>query len=537
MLTCRKHTMKDTESRARTTTANRKADETDGKRASISAHRQDRSPPGSAGLPRAASWANKGLHNSTTHTNASASYSTHSLTSTARSTRRTTPSTRTQRSGSTTNESKATTRDRKPPLSSTLPPKPPSLPSSSRPATPASASNRPLTPGNAKSRPKESIAAPLSRSPPPESEVGSASQGVSPPFSPEAVIVTKEPPTNAPTVPPGVPAVPPGLTPPPGLPHPSRLPSSSTSSPQVSVQPSQSSYQMSTQAQALVEDIRARRESSTVTINQSPFPDFDRMLQALSGGDNGFSFTLDPKLAVSEHDATLTLPELEAETASTPYTGSFLDIFPGVLQSAQSSPALGYMAPPGLSIPQSRASFDPGSSRSPISDRGSSASGYTGSFNPFASEASEDPPRRYSPLDEERKVSRFGFARGRQGSSSSPLHAPSPLGYGDNMSHTSFFSAPEATSPVNHAQPQWNYANRPHQFDYTQQPSSVMSSPLAQHSKAQSPYALQQQAQPSRFQPFDNGVSEAQLRDLISSSRDRLNTSRNGPTGRTLMSV
>ena len=299
---------------------------------------------------------------------------------------------------------------------------------------------------------------------------------------------------------------------------------------------------MSTQAQALVEDIRARRESTTLTFSQSPFPDFDRMLQALTDGDNGFSFTLDPKLAVNEHDASLTLPELEAETANTPYTGSFLDIFPSVRQSAQSSPALGYMSPPGLTIPQGRTGLDPSNSRSPISDRGTSTPGYTGSFNPFASEGTEEPPsRRFSPLDEERKVSRFGFARGRQGSSSSPLHAPSPLSHSESLSHTSFYTASEASSPaINHAQPQWGYPNRPHQLDYPHQPPSAMSSPLAQHAQSQSPYGLQQQQpQPSRFHPFDNTVSEAQLRELISSSRDRanVNASRSGPTGRTLMST
>lgn len=526
--------MKDTESRARTTTVTRKAEESDGKGGRIYALRKDSSPPCIAGLPRAASWANKGLHSTTVHTTLG---SLHSLPSSSR-TRRATPSARPQRSGSTTNDPKSV-RDRKIPLPSTLPPKPPSIPSSSRPTTPGSL-NRPVTPGTAKTKAKESATTTAPRSPPPESDLGSASQGVTPPLSPEVVIVTTKGPSHptAPAVPPGIPAVPPGLTPPPGLPHPVRL--SPSGSAQVSVQPSQSSYQMSTQAQALVEDIRARRESTSIVINQSPFPDFDRMLQALTGGDdNGFSFTLDPKLAVNEHDASLTLPELEAETANTPYTGTFMDIFPGVRPSAQSSPSLSFMPPPGLTIPQGRPGFDPANTRSPISDRGSTSSGYTGSFNPFASENSEDPPsRRYSPLDEERKVSRFGFARGRQGSSSSPLHAPSPLSHSESLSHTSFYAPSEVSSPaINQAQPQWSYPNRNHAFDFSPQPPSAMSSPLATHAQAQSPYSIHQQPPPTRFQPFD-AVSEAQLRELISSSsRDRMNSSRNGPTGRTLMSV
>jgi CCR4-NOT transcription complex subunit 4 len=46
---------------------------------------------------------------------------------------------------------------------------------------------------------------------------------------------------------------------------------------------------------------------------------------------------------------------------------------------------------------------------------------------------------------------------------------------------------------------------------------SATSSPLVPHAQAQPVYNQQQ----SRFQPFESGVSEAQLRDFIQSSRDR----------------
>ena len=95
---------------------------------------------------------------------------------------------------------------------------------------------------------------------------------------------------------------------------------------------------MSTQAQALFEDIKARRESTLVSNGPSPFPDFDRMLQSLTE-QTGFSFSLDPKLANEEQDEALELPDLDTATSST-FLGNFFDVFPSVRH-----------APPGLGFP------------------------------------------------------------------------------------------------------------------------------------------------------------------------------------------
>lgn len=438
--------------------------------------------------------------------------------STSRQQRRTGISTRQQSSGSiaasSSTLSTTTTKDRK-----TSATKASSLASSSRPATPNLPASTTKT-----SKQKEAQAAtatvPAVRSPSPvmaEAESKPLPDVPRASTPPESLPVSPEPAPVLPTAPPGLPAVPPGLSAPPGLPPPSQTPLSTDSSPQIPMQISQGQYQMSTQARALVADIKARREATQVSSGPSPFPELDRMMQSLAG-DNSFSFNLDPKLAADSEDVTLALPDFQAET-SKPFTGNFFDTFPGVRQP-----------PPGLSFPYI------GNSRERVSTPSSS---YSGSFNPFASELADDSPRQFSPLDEERKVSRFGFARGRQGSAaststSSPLHASTSLSHSESFSQSAYFPPSELPSPVSHTGPsQWNYASRHH--DYLHQSASAMSSPLAQHAQAHNSYGQQQQQQQqqqqaARYQQqYDNTVSEAQLRDFITSSRDR--TMRTGSAG------
>ena len=318
------------------------------------------------------------------------------------------------------------------------------------------------------------------------------------------------------------------------------------------MQQSQSSYQMSSQAQALMEDLRARREGNVAAVVQSPFPDFDRMLQSLNNDTEfgGFSFNLDPKLAGDVQDDTLTLPEFDTD-ASIPFSGSFFDVFPTLRPSGQASTSP-LMPPPGIPFasPGSRTVFDPLTGKGTL-ERQSTGSSYTGSFNPFAGDGVDDAPaRKYSPMDEERKVSRFGFARGRHGSASSSLHASSPLTNAESMSQLAHHNnTPEfsghASQQQQQQQQQWAFPARHPEFANHYQSTSAMSSPLAQHMQATPPHFNhnhshahnhnQQQPLPqlNRFQSYDNGgVSEQQLRDLIMSSRERANVSRNGPMGR-----
>lgn len=526
----RKHTMKDTETR-RTTTI-KKADEAEGK-PRISTQRRPWNQPLRKGLPRAASWANK---------------STSTLSSTIlhnaanQKTRRTGPTARQQRSGSTTTpvvSALAEVRKKNAVKASS---------SSSRPATPLSLPNRPVTPATSRTTKGKEPAAPPP--PPPaarspfssaavESDAGSAQQEVaSPRPSPQVQKEVPAAPPGIPAVPPGLsPVVPPGLPAPPGLPPPSSRTTSEAASPQISMQPSQSSYQMSTQAQALMEDIRARRENIDTAV-QSPFPDFDRMLQSL-GSDTqfgGFSFNLDPKLAGDVQDDSIGLPDFDAN-ASVPFNGGFFDVFPTLRPSGQAA-ANPLMPPPGIPFAQGRNIYDPLTGKGAL-ERQSTGSSYTGSFNPFAGDgADETPSRKFSPMDEERKVSRFGFARGRQGSASSSLHASSPLSNAESISHlTHSHNAAGYSGPT--TSQQWPFQVRHQEFASHYQSNSAMSSPLAQHMQAaQPPYnPPHQPPQLNRFQSYDNAVTEQQLREMIMSSRERTNVSRNGPMGRTPLYV
>jgi hypothetical protein len=342
---------------------------------------------------------------------------------------------------------------------------------------------------------------------------------------------------SSPLIPPGILDVLPGLPGPPGLPPPSRktdllLPPG--------IQPSQSTYQMSTAAQALLDDLKSRRENAPASTSISIFPDLDRTLKMVSGEDNefgGFSFNLDPKLAGEDVNMDLALPDMEAE-ANMPFTSGFMGAFPG-LRPTQPQPQMqhprAFIAPPGLAYPNNpnRSIHDPRGT--PVERQSTGESSYMGSFNPFgeASENQMTQPQgglasafRKSPFpDEERKVSRFGFARGRQGSTaaSSPMHVASPLSVSD--SHQAFFA-----DPTSSAQPHWNL---PSHFEH----GYTTSSPLAQHAQAAQPPSQQQQ-QHVRFQPFDNNIiSEAQLRDFIQSSRERVGSMHNGPAGRRLLFV
>ncbi|KAI6110132.1 hypothetical protein F5141DRAFT_1064176 [Pisolithus sp. B1] len=493
-LTTLKHTIKDTENGAR----NAKDD--------------------AGGLPRGAAWGTK----ASTAVTGSTTMPSSSVTLTQRSTRR-----GGQRQGRHPNpESRSSNRshyDRKP-GSVAGNTKTPSVTSSSRPPTPAVASlpQRPPTPTDVKTLRSREHGAPVSPAPSTaiESDLGSGSQDVLPspsrPRSTESVQFS---------VPPSVPRgldVPPGLSAPPGLPPPSRKSDLHAQG----VQLSQSTYQISTAAQALLDDVKSRRENASANISASIFPDLDRTLHMLSGEDEfgGFSFNLDPKLAGDNANADIALPDLEAET-TVPYTGGFMDAFPTLRPQQQVPSSKSFMAPPsGIPYSQSssRSVYDPLSMRGTSVDHPpAGGSNYLGTFNPFGENTerpasrSEVPASEKSLLpDEDRKVSRFGFARGRQGSTttSSPVHAPSPLSASD--SHQSFFSA-ETTSS---AQPHWTL---PSHFDY-----SYPTSPLAQHAQAvQAP----PQQQP-RFQPFDTsvGVSEAQLREFLQASRERANATRNG---------
>lgn len=279
---------------------------------------------------------------------------------------------------------------------------------------------------------------------------------------------------------------------------------------------------MSSQAQALIDDLRARREGPVSASTISPFPDIDRTLQVLTSGNDeygGFSFNLDPKLAEDDTNVQMEFPGLDAE-AGMPFQGSFLEAFPGLANPA--SPTIGFAPPPGLNYTQNPALsiYDPAAARPP--PQSNVSSGYMGSFNPFDSKE-EQLQRQCSPFDDDatRKVSRFGFARGKQNSASTSPLPPAASLQNDMITHPPYYDSPDP-STTNSVSSQWNLARRQTGDYLSPQSRSVSGSPAIRQAQAVSPFPQQQLGQ---FHPFDNDITEAQLRDFISSSRDRTNIS------------
>jgi CCR4-NOT transcription complex subunit 4 len=424
--------------------------------------------------------------------------------------------------------------------------KPSSQASSSRPVTPAppGAPQRTISPTDTKTGQKKERAQtqlPPSPSPSihPEPEEVSGSQGedaVPSDVQQESTDLAQSPALPTATAPLGFPAAPPGLAAPLGMP-PGRPPRVQTASPQTPLLASQSSYQMSTAARALLDDVKARRESAFSTATGvSPFPDFDRTLQTLSREDGGgFSFNLDPALAGEDVDQAL--PDFEVE-ANTPFHGSYVEAFPALRPFGPSPTA--FNAPPGLPFPHpsSRSIYDPLAIRPlPISALQKQPSGgspsYMGSFDPFAeagevSQAVASSVHQQSFLDDDpsRKVSRFGFARGRQAAASTP----SPLPPSSQLSNTnsdnqSFANSADGISGTLAPTP-WSIRDR---GDYGFQSSSAMELSLMQHTQSDLLYPQQQ----TLSQALDSGLSEAQLRDFIQSSREKVTSTvhQNGLTG------
>ena len=370
---------------------------------------------------------------------------------------------------------------------------------SSAKASSVASTSRPSTPANSKVMKQKPASPPVPmppRSPTSsvtvESDAGSGSQ--------DAQSLSPAP---TPAIPPGLPVVPPGLPPP-----------SSRGPPGVP------SYQMSSQVQALLNDVKARRESALPSMGTSPFPDFDRTLQNLAeldGKFGGFSFNLDPKLAEAElEDDVSELPE-----ATPPFHGSFIDAFPA-LRTSSNLPALTFSQ-------TQRPIYDPHGS--PVPSQASPALSYTGSFNPFAESNDSDPSSavRRSTLgdDSSRKMSRFGFARGARqngnlSSTSSPLISSTPLSPTESTSQGQHLFGPSSTE-LGSPSSQWS-SYQYHTHPLHSRNVSAASSPLVPQAQAQVQGQIYQHLpSSSRFQPFDQstGISEAALREFIQNSREQ----------------
>ena len=199
-----------------------------------------------------------------------------------------------------------------------------------------------------------------------------------------------------------------------------------------------------------------------------------------------------------------------------PFQGNFLEAFPGLANPA--SPTVPFSPPPGLNYTHdtSHSIYDATATRQPPQPNVSS--GYMGSFNPFDSKE-ERLQQQYSPFDDDstRQVSRFGFARGKQTSAAASPMPPAASLQNDMVAHPSYYDSPDL-STANSVSSQWNFSRRQTGDYLSPQSRSVSNSPAIHQAQAIPPFSQQQSSQ---FQPFDNDISEAQLRDFINSSRDR----------------
>lgn len=322
-------------------------------------------------------------------------------------------------------------------------------------------------------------------------------------------------------VPPGLPqrlSAPRGLSTPPGIPMANRLSAVEADTPKTPLLASQSSYQISTAALALLEDVKARRGSSIPVSPISPFPDFDRTLQTLSGEDGGgFSFNLDLKLA-EQVDTADELPELNL-SSNIPFRGSYMDAFPALRSTSSQLTSSNHALSSNNSI------YDPSISdrRSGHQVERSSNLGpcYVGSFNPFSDPAIEIEDfsstalqqLHHSPVDEERKMSRFGFARGRQTSTaaSSPLPSVSPLSYSGDQ-HLFY-------QTINDIQ-----TNPPQSWQQNTSTGHFTPQHAHQATQGQSGTFLKT---PNQLSSLNGGLSESQFRNFILSSHEQVDESIN----------
>ncbi|KAF9521077.1 hypothetical protein BS47DRAFT_9406 [Hydnum rufescens UP504] len=244
----------------------------------------------------------------------------------------------------------------------------------------------------------------------------------------------------------------------------------------------QSTYQLSNQAKALMEDVLNRRSSANADAFESPFPDFDRTLSNLGDGSFSFNLSVDPKLAAGVQEASVDI------VPASPMGSGIFDPFSNSGMPLSQFGQLAY-PPPGI-VPRhtpSSTSF-PHSPLSSVAEESKPSRGslpvnsaYAGSFNPFAesnqSTASQSPVQRTqpSPLDDDplRRGSRFGFARKESSSTNSVNNGlsasanSSPLRYNDTLPLTPLYTPSDVVSPKPQLQqpPAWAYQRQQQEYN------------------------------------------------------------------------
>ncbi|CBQ73085.1 related to MOT2-transcriptional repressor [Sporisorium reilianum SRZ2] len=188
------------------------------------------------------------------------------------------------------------------------------------------------------------------------------------------------------------------IPPPPGLVKPSSPPGLARSASTTDSRPAtphtesdhpKSSYQPSSSAQALLDDMLQRREAQPELVKPSPFPDFDDALSSFKDGDFSFNLPANPQLANNDGASELT----SAFTTFSPFGAP-----PGVLAAHASLVTAGTPPPSIMRTPNRSSTASP----APLS--------YSGSFDPFAPGAGETIKQDGSSFGESNYPSSFSLA-------------------------------------------------------------------------------------------------------------------------------
>ncbi|KAG8714283.1 transcriptional repressor general negative regulator of transcription subunit 4 [Ceratobasidium sp. 423] len=386
----------------------------------------------------------------------------------------------------------------------------------SRPSTPA-LSNPSSRPSTASKSPRDAFKSPtlaaaqptplanayvpaettVSDTPSPETQEEDAAASVLSPPKPTPATPAMPPPPglSLPPPPPGLAAVPQHA------PATQSVPASQTSP--SGTGPSQSQYQMSGAAKALLDDVRARREAAPpASTQQSPFPDFDRTLSNLTGGGFSFSFNMGSNAYNRSDVASGPYASTVQEDMSGPLPGRGVSGFFDPFRKSDTGSPL--PPPPGLSVARPGSGYE----QAHLSTHVEPKSSYTGAFNPFA-----DGPgsvNRTSSYDSERDAaertsSRFGFARrqdslGQVSNGYGTTVTSSPMRLHDQLPEAPL-SPPLATST------QWQYNhNAP---DYGHQGMMPMGmAPNSLHQQLYAPPGLSQQHYPNGMELNAAGLKE-----------------------------
>ncbi|QRV86622.1 CCR4-Not complex component, Not1 [Ceratobasidium sp. AG-Ba] len=293
----------------------------------------------------------------------------------------------------------------------------------SRPSTPGLSNAPSSRPSTASKSPRDAFKSPTlaaaqvvslaSVEEPTPSESAATSTAVEAKETSPAVVAQSPPapapPSALPLPPPGLalpPPPPPGLTPAPQHAVPTQPPPGLARPPGFDHTPSHPQYQMSGAAKALLDDVRARRESAPPVSNQqSPFPDFDRTLSNLSAGGFSFSLNMDSNAHTRDDSTSVPYPNsVPVNQESVLPTRGVSGLFDPFRKSESTAPL---PPPPGLSVTRDTSAY-------PSSGHPEPKATYTGAFNPFSDGVG--PPNRSGSYDSERDAaertsSRFGFAR------------------------------------------------------------------------------------------------------------------------------